>query len=108
MPISEEEFRRGRTADSLSQKIWEFLVGNPGQAFTADEVAVGIGQVEEARPGVFDLGRGLTVLGISITLNEWVKRGIAESAQVEDQSGFRTFYYRAKPRAPDGSQVRWN
>lgn len=107
MPISEEEFRRGRTADSLTERIWKYFKDQPDQAHSAEEVAEATGQVKPRGPN-FDLGRGLSVLGVQLTLSEWARRGILESRMVQDSSGASTLYYKLNPQYKGQSEVRWS
>jgi hypothetical protein len=53
MPIKREDFERGRTQDSLEEKVVRFLVAHPHEAFTSDEIAAAIGHSShrEEQPG---------------------------------------------------------
>lgn len=51
MPISRDEFDRGRTNDSLSERILKFLNDNPAHAFSEEEIRehLGIPFLQEAQ-----------------------------------------------------------
>ncbi len=106
MPISKEEFERGRTLDSLTDQVYSFLTVAPDQAFTAEEIAVGVGYAPDGRvEGFAAVGRYLTIANMQTMLNEWAKRGLIESKDVEGADGYRQRYFSAKKAT---GEVRWD
>lgn len=98
MPITRAELDRGRTIDSLTDRVYAFLAQNPGTAFTAEDVAVGIGHVSAAQPssGSAPFSRWLAVVNVQDLLNGWVREGLIVGRNVQNAVGTLETYYSAK------------
>ena len=98
MPITREELQRGRTLDSLTDRLFNFLQQNRGSAFSAEEIAIGVGYIP--RDAAQNLGqviaRGLAIGGIRSTLDQWAQQGLIESSGVQDERGVTQTFYAAK------------
>lgn len=97
-PISLDEMRRGRTLDSLPDRIREFLEQHRGYAFTSEEVAIGIGHVAEETPRGFaeSIGRWMATSQIQSILSAWAREEIVDARAVQDSRGWVQTYFAAK------------
>ena len=101
MPISRDDFERGRTEDSDEEKVLRLLDAGPGQAYTAGEIAVAIGHSSAVTPNSSDPD-------LSDFLSDWkawkfeqyldflVGKGKIESRMIQDGTGYHR-YYSARP-----------
>lgn len=98
MPISQDELRRGRAFDSLTDRVFAFLEENRGTAFTAEEVAVAVGHVTAEAPQqmVPAIARGLAVGTVQAMLNGWAQNRTVEARGVQDSRGIVQMYYASK------------
>jgi hypothetical protein len=98
MPISRADMERGRTLDSLTDRVLNFLNQGRGSAFTAEEVAVGVGQIpdEPAKNLLEGLARGFAMTPVTSLLGSFAREGVIDARNVELQNGFRQVYYSAK------------
>lgn len=95
MPISKADMLKGKTAESLSVRTLAFLRGNPGNAYTAEEIALGVGEV--APTGGNDLKELLQAMKVMMfkekTLDPMVTTGILAANRVESKTGHSEIYY---------------
>jgi hypothetical protein len=91
MPISAEDFNKGRTEDAATTQIESFLRSHPNEAFTADEITT---QVSPGVPTPYkmiaDAFKTTTALIILVT------SGKVEQNYVTIGIGPGDFYYRIK------------
>lgn len=98
MPISRDDLERGRTVDSLTDRILEFLQQSPENAFTAEEIAVAIEHVGEvAAPGLIPMmQRGLAIGQVQNILSSLARDGVVVSRLVEMSNGLRVVHFGAR------------
>lgn len=98
MPIDPAQWNRGSVEEPLKERILRFLAEGKPQAFTEDEIRVGLGlPVPEYRNG--DLSSIIGVVSAyfptTMALVSLINDGKVESKRVKDPSGSHT-YYRAR------------
>ncbi len=87
MPIKRDEFEKGRKIPELERAALQFLGQQKDKAFTANEMARELRQIQ----GASWLADVLSVWNMSITLDNLVKDGQAQKRVVAGET-----YYRAK------------
>lgn len=86
MPISNEEWNNGRTADSLKGQILAFLKGHQ-KPFTVSEIFSGLGYSNDLN--LKNLIAGLT---IQMELEDLVKEGTVEAKTIKQPTGVQVYY----------------
>jgi len=89
MPISREEFEKGRTQDTIKARIEKLL--EDGRAYTLSE----IGNYLFGRPRDFGeaiLKGFVDVFVIRQTLEDLMREGVVEAREVETRTGKETYY----------------
>jgi len=89
MPISREEFEKGRTRDAIKTRIEKLL--EDGQAYTLSEIGTHLfGKPRNFWEG-FILGLTDTLI-IKQALEELIREGIVEAREVETRYGEETYF----------------
>ena len=96
MPISRDEWNKGRTEDTLESVVESFLRTNSGKAYAMSEIVDGLFTLKYQ-----GLGDWLTAFasfyGVSRALESLLKEGRIKSRVVKQTYGAETFYM-AEPR----------
>ena len=91
MPISSEEWNKGRTADTTVSLVENFLSKNRGQAFTNSEILHGLYNFQYDT--VMDwIGNFLTAYSVSEALKVLMKEGRVRAKIVKLSVGEDTYY----------------
>lgn len=99
MPIKRAEMERGRTMDSLTDRLFNFLQQGRGSAFTADEIAVAVGYVppsKETDNWLDQISRGYLVGTVGQMLDGWAREGLIDGRLVQGPDGVNRMHYAAK------------
>lgn len=90
MPISKDEFRRGRTSDTTKALIEEFLKKNSNQAFTLGEIGTYL------YGGSNDFGeailKGLATTALRDDLDELIREGKIEVRNIKTSYGEEEYF----------------
>jgi hypothetical protein len=84
--------------DSLTDRVFNFLQQHRGDAFTPEEIAVGVGHVPAESPAALipALARLAAIGSVSSLLASWVREGLIEGRLVQQPAGNAQAYYAAK------------
>lgn len=91
MPISKDEWSKGRTSDHLESKIEEFLATNKGEAFSAEEIINHLYQFKAKDWAGFLLGIG-SAFTVRHALNKLMEKGTVKSKIIEKKIGSEEYY----------------
>jgi hypothetical protein len=94
MPITSEEFNKGRKVSTLEKTILQFLRQHPDQAFTENEIAQAIGTVK----GKTLLDDLVNIFTIPTVLNTLIKEGHITKRNIDSQT-----YYKIDPHRSSSS-----
>ena len=97
MPISRDEWNKGRSGDTLESIVETFLRANSGNAYAISEIVDGLYTLKYQGLGDW-LGAFATFYGVNRALETLLKEGRIKSQVVKKTNGAETFYM-AEPRA---------
>lgn len=92
LPIDEDEWRQGRTWETVEGQVELFLKNNPKKAFTQSEVAAGLGRMPQTTDLWSCLGSLASLWNIGVALENLVKEGKVKAKVVKKEIGEDTYY----------------
>ena len=95
MPISNEEWDSGRTADTLEGQILKFLKGNM-KPFSLEEIISGLGYSSE-----LNVKNIVATFAIQNAVDSLVKEGNVTARTIKQQIGEQVYYKAVEPRHPN-------
>jgi hypothetical protein len=98
MPISNEEWDSGRTADTLESQILKFLKVNL-KPFSLGEIVIGLGYSNDLSVKNF-----VATFAIQNALDKLVKEGNVTARTIKQQMGEQVYYKAIEPRHPNFSK----
>jgi hypothetical protein len=86
MPVTMDEFEKGRVEDPYASKILKFLESSPDKAFNVQEIVVGVRHIDDIEfVDLLKIGTALMILGFNRKI---------EGRFILNPSGMGDFYYR--------------
>ena len=92
MPISRDEWTRGRTADTTEARIEGFLRTNRGNAFTRGEIAGRVFGMRTVQTLKGLAGNLLTIWDVDSALKVLVREGRIQAKEIRERLGAETYY----------------
>ena len=92
MPISNEEFQRGREREALKDRVRRFLYENDDRAFTVYEISDEVGFIASAPPSHREQPTDMAAVSVQVVLLGLFDNGIVDSRIVDDGDVPKRYY----------------
>jgi len=91
MPISRDEFEKGRTAKTITSKVEELLLNNPDKAYTVGEIIDELHGKPSSSPMIM-LQYAVNFLPINAALDALINEGKVNRKSIQKEGKIEDFY----------------